>query len=419
MDLDILNQHSSSSAFLWIAICCTWSLLLSNFEGCAAIPGGSSGERVHIRLHMPEVVRQHTHFHNVYKLPRKVHPVPAPPPTTIATMHPKFAGKPHVQLLGYTTAVGNSGPMSPNLMQLMGTAATPTLMPSPTNLMPNYGPALFDNYNQESALSATTTTTTMRPPSLKMAKQQQLLQQIFTPQKNEDEDISAEDNQLESNSLLNNNFLEALQREYLSKFGGRRKRKKSSSKLRNSNYFRSKPFYYQDEDLSENFEDYQDEQPQHEDYEEVMVMSTPNKYGGGYYPSGSEEVDQDQAQGYDSAVAFSGHDNSISSSIPTMEDFLEDANNPASGYGSAGGGNFDPYGSNYPNDMMSQAWQPSSTSASMSNSWSRPTTTTFTNSSKGPKSRPVRSRGRTKVRYVKLITRKKRKNHIRTKRYRP
>ncbi|XP_033168019.1 uncharacterized protein LOC117146124 [Drosophila mauritiana] len=417
MDLDILNQHSSS--FPRIAIWATWSLLLLSYQGCQAIPGGSSGERVHIRLHMPEVVRQHTHFHNVYKIPRKVHPVPAPPPTTIASMHPNFVGKPHVQLLGYTTAVGNSGPMASNIMQLMGTATTPTMMATPTNLMPNYGPALFDNYNQESALSATTTTTTMRPQILKASKQQQLLQQIFTPQINEDEDTSAEDNQLESNSLLNNNFLEALQREYFAKFGGRRKRKKSSSKLRNpnkeySNSYRNKPYYYQDEDLSENFEDYQDEQPHHEDYEEVMVMSGPPKYGR-YYPSESEETDQDHAHGYDSAVAFSGQDNSISSSMPTMEEFLHDANNPASGYGV--GGNFEPYSNS--NDMYSQPWQPSSTSATMSNSWSRPTANSYTNSSKGPKSRPVRSRGRTKVRYVKLITRKKRKSHIRTKRYRP
>ncbi|XP_041564953.1 uncharacterized protein LOC108142894 [Drosophila elegans] len=419
MDLDILNQHSSSN-FLRIAIWGTWSLLLvSNFAGCQAVPGGSSGERVHIRLHMPEVVRQHTHFHNVYKLPRQTHPVPVPPPTTIATIHPKFAGKPHVQLLGYTTAVGSTGPMAPNLMQLMGTAATPTLMPTPSNMAPNYGPALFDNYNQELALSATTTTTTMRPQILKTSKQQQqLLQQIFTPEKPEEEDNSVEDNRLESNSLLNNDFLEALQREYLSRFGGRRKRKKSSSKIRNSNkeysnYFKSKPYYYQDEDLSENFEDYQDEQPQqHEDYEEVMVMSTPNKYGG-YYATGSEEMDQDHAQGYDSAVAFSGQDNSISSSIPTMEDFLDDANNPVSSYG----GNYDPYGNS--NDMFSQSWQPSSTSATINNSWSRPTANSYTNSSKKPKSRPIRSRGRTKVRYVKLVTRKKRKNHICTKRYRP
>ncbi|XP_016981767.1 uncharacterized protein LOC108046552 [Drosophila rhopaloa] len=417
MDLDILNQHSST--FLWIAIWGTWSLLASNFGACQAVPGGSSGERVHIRLHMPDVVRQHTHFHNVYKLPRKIHPVPIPPPTTIATMHPKFPGKPHVQLLGYTTAVGSSGPMASNLMQLMGTAATPTLMPAAPNMAPNYGPALFDNYNQESALSATTTTTTMRPQILNTSKQQQLLQQIFTPQKPEDEDNSVEDNQLENNSLLNNNFLEALQKEYLSKFGGRRKRKKSGSKFKNSNkkystYFKSNPVYYQDEDLSENFEDYQEEQPHNEDYEEVMVMSSPNKYGG-YYPSGSEEMDQDHVHGYDSAVAFSGQDNSISSSIPTMEDFLDGANNPVSAYG--GGGNYDPYSNS--NDMFSQAWQPSSNSASISSSWSKPTANSYNNSSKKPKLRPVRSRGRTKIRYVKLITRKKRKNHIRTKRYRP
>ncbi|XP_017058152.1 uncharacterized protein LOC108099275 [Drosophila ficusphila] len=414
MDLDILNQQHSST-FLWLAtIWGTWSLLLLSFEGCQALPGGSSGERVHIRLHMPEVVRQHTHFHNVYKLPRKIHPIPALPPTPIATMHPQFPGKAHVQLLGYTTSVGNSGPMAPNLMQLMGTAATPTLMPTPTNIAPNYGPALFDNYNQESALSATTTTTTMRPQIFKASKQQQLLQQIFTPHKAEDEDTSAEDNQLESNSLLNNNFLEALQREYLSKFGGRRKRKKSRNPNKEySNYYRSKPNYYQDEDLSETFEDYQDEQPHGEDYDEVMEMSTPNRYSG-YHPSGSEEVDQDHAGGYDSAVAFSGQDNSISSSLPTMEDFLEDTYNSASSYGS--GGNYEPYGNS--NEVFSQPWQPSSTRPTMTNSWSRPTTSSFTSSSKGPKARPVRSKGRSKVRYVKLITRKKRKNHVRTKRYR-
>ncbi|XP_017018517.1 uncharacterized protein [Drosophila kikkawai] len=412
MDLDILNQHTFT--ILWI-IC----LLTLNLESCQAKPGSSSGERVHIRLHMPEVVRQHTHYHNVYKYHPKIHPVPAPvqAPTAIASSPPKYLGKPHVQLLGYTTSVGSSGPMAPNLMQLMATAATPSMMPSPTSLMPNYGPALFDNYNQDAAtpLSVATTTTTMRPlQALKAAtKQQQMLQQLFSaPQQADDEDTSSvEDNQVENNSLLNNSFLEALQKEYLSKFGGRRKRKKSSSKLKNtsikdySNNYRSKPYYYQDEDLSENFEDYQDEPQDHEDYEEVMMMSTPSKYGG-YYPTGSEEA-EDQAQGYDTAVAFSGQDNSISSSIPTtMEDFLDSVNNPGSS------SNYDPYDN----------WQPYSTSPTMSNSWSRPTTNSYTNShnnsSKSPKSRPIRSRGRKKIRYVKLITRKKRKNHIRTKRYR-
>ncbi|KAH8326613.1 hypothetical protein KR067_010974 [Drosophila pandora] len=419
MDLDILKP--------WIIILSTWSLLQLNFEDCQAVPGGgSSGERVHIRLHMPEVVRQHTHFHNVYKYPRKmpIHPAPAPPPTTIASLYPKFPGKAQVQLLGYTTAVGGSGPMSPNLMQLMATAATPTLMPTPTSLAPNYGPALFDNYNQavSSLSSATTTTTTVRPPQLfkssSSQKQQQLLEQIFTPHQSNEEDSSTEDNQLENNSLLNQNFLEALQREYLSKFGGRRKRKKTGSKKYKipskdySNYYPSKPTYYQDEDVSENFEDYQDE-PLNEDYEEVMMMSTPQKYSG-YYPSGSDEVDQDSAQGYDNAVAFSGQDNSISSTIPTMEEFLEDVNSPGSGF--SGVGSYDPYG----NSNGFQSWHPSPTSTAPGNSWSRPTTShPFPSSSKGPnKTRPVRSRGRTKIRYVKLITRKKRKNHIRTKRYR-
>ncbi|KAH8278364.1 hypothetical protein KR018_000458, partial [Drosophila ironensis] len=376
--------------------------------------------RVHIRLHMPEVVRQHTHFHNVYKYARKIpfHPAPAPPPTTIASLHPKFPGKPHVQLLGYTTAVGGSGPMSPNLMQLMATAAAPTLMPTPTGMTPNYGPALFDNYNQEvSALSATTTTTTARPQVMKASKQQQqLLQQIFTPQQTEEEETSAENNPMENNSLLNQNFLEALQREYLAKFGGRRKRKKSGpKKYKNPNKdyggsnYQNKPYYYQDEDSSENFEDYQDE-PTSEDYEEVMMMSNPPKYGG-YYTSGSDEMDQDNAQGYDNAVAFSGQDNSITSTVPTMEEFLEDVSSPGSGFSG-----YDPYGNS--NEIMSQSWHPSPTVPTMGSSWSGPTGKPYSNFSKAPKSRPVRSRGRTKIRFVKLVTRKKRKNHIRAKRYR-
>jgi len=43
MDLDILNQHSSS--FPRIAIWATCGLLLLSYQGCQAIPGGSSGER--------------------------------------------------------------------------------------------------------------------------------------------------------------------------------------------------------------------------------------------------------------------------------------------------------------------------------------------------------------------------------------
>ncbi|EDW34625.1 GL21474 [Drosophila persimilis] len=62
MDLDVLKY---SSSLAWASIL-TWSLLGLSFRSCQAVPGGSSGERVHIRLHMPEVVRQHTHFHNVY-----------------------------------------------------------------------------------------------------------------------------------------------------------------------------------------------------------------------------------------------------------------------------------------------------------------------------------------------------------------
>ncbi|XP_001359591.4 uncharacterized protein [Drosophila pseudoobscura] len=456
MDLDVLKY---SSSLAWASIL-TWSLLGLSFRSCQAVPGGSSGERVHIRLHMPEVVRQHTHFHNVYKYPKKypqhTGPAPAPAPAPAPTLtHPKLVGKPHVQLLGYTTAAGGTGPMSPSLMQLMATAVAPTNMPPAsapapvhTSLAPNYGPALFDSFNeelqkQEAPLSATTTA---RP----IAKKQQLLQQIFTPnvmsalqqEAGEETDSSLEEDRFEKNSLLNLNFLEALQREYLSKFGGRRKRKKSAIRFgtRPKDYYpvaplKPRPYYYQgnqeEDDPAEHFEDYSDE-PQ-DDYEEVMMMShegrgrsrgrhsNPTSYmeSSSYYPP---ETDLDDAQGYDSAVAFSGQDNSISA-MPTVDDFLDDANNhPSSGYGNF----YDPYSSH---EMASQPspWQPSpttaSTSAGMANSWTaRPTAPASSQPSKGIRLRPRSPGGRAnKVRYVKLVTRKKRRNRerIRTKRYRP
>ncbi|XP_022214394.2 uncharacterized protein LOC111068911 [Drosophila obscura] len=455
MDLDILKH---SSTFVWATIL-IWSLEL-NFRSCQAVPGGSSGERVHIRLHMPEVVRKHTHFHNVYKYPNKFpqhsFPVPAPAPVPAPTAaHPKLLGKPHVQLLGYTTAAGGTGSMSPSLMQLMATAVAPThVPPAPSSLSPNYGPALFDNFNQEllnEAASLSATPTTTERPIPKPAMKQQLLQQIFTPNvmsalqqeaEPEEQDSSLEEDQFEKNSLLNLNFLDALQREYFSKFGGRRKRKKSPTKFgtRPKEYHplppaKTKPYYYlgnqEEDDPYEHFEDYSDE-PQ-DDYEEVMLMSpdrgrgrhsNPTSYmessskWGGYFPS---ETDLDDAQGYDSAVAFSSQDNSISA-MPTVEDFLEDASN----HSPPGYGNFyDPHP--YPSYGGSQPspWLPSPTeaspSAAMANSWAKPSTPTSSQPTKGLRLRPRRPGSGHKVRYVKLVTRKKRKNRerIRTKRYRP
>ncbi|EDW38632.1 GL18364, partial [Drosophila persimilis] len=189
----------------------------------------------------------------------------------------------------------------------------------------------------------------------------------------------------------------------------------------------------EEDDPAEHFEDYSDE-PQ-DDYEEVMMVShegsgrgrsrgrhsNPTSYmeSSSYYPP---ETDLDDAQGYDSAVAFSGQDNSISA-VPTVDDFLDDANNhPSSGYGNF----YDPYSSH---EMASQPspWQPSpttaSTSAGMANSWTaRPTAPASSQPSKGIRLRPRSPGGRAnKVRYVKLVTRKKRRNRerIRTKRYRP
>ncbi|XP_034138349.1 uncharacterized protein LOC117590109 [Drosophila guanche] len=452
MDLDILKH---SSTFVWATIL-IWSLEL-NSRSCQAVPVGSSAERVHIRLHMPEVVRQHTHFHNVYKYPKTFPqhsapapasapgsgPVPVPAPTSANL---KLLGKPHVQLLGYTTATGDTGSMSPSLMQLMATAVAPTHMPpAPTSLTPNYGPALFDSFNQEmlqDAASLSATPKTTERPIPKPAMKQQLLQQFFTPnvisalqqpggKREEVQDSSLEEDYFEKNSLLNLNFLEALQREYLSKFGGRRKRKKSSlkfGKTRPKDYHafpqkNAKPYYYQEnreeDDPSEHFQDYSDE-PQ-DDYEEVMLMESSSKWGGFYPP----ETDLDDGQGYDSAVAFSDQDNSISG-MPTVEDFLDDANNhPQSDFGNF----YDPHPNRHPyprsyggsNEMASQPSQPWLPSQTTANNWVTPTTPTSTHPSKGIRLRPRSPGSGQKVRYVKLVTRKKRKNRdrIRTKRYRP
>ncbi|EDW84262.2 uncharacterized protein Dwil_GK13243 [Drosophila willistoni] len=414
-------------------------IILAFLNVCQAKPGGHSGERVHIRLHMPEVVRQHTPFHKVYKYAKKLPPPPPPAPT-----HP-IIGKPHVSLLGYTTAAAGMGMLSPSIMHLM--ANTPTITPT---LMPNYGPALFDNFNQDFKESATTSTTMRTPtaalgytapssvsslssPGTSSAKQK-LLEQIFTPnlmaaikaaaavqEMNINDDPEETRESLEKNSLLNQNFLDALQREYLSKFGGRRKRKKSHTK---SYYHQPRPSQYYniqnqdisgDDDLSENFEDYPEEQ-----YEEMIPQSqkTYSNDDWNYYRETEPDTDLEDGNAYDSAVAFSGQDNMLSS-MPTVDEFLDES--------STSGGNKPFYGDLYDSYASTELTGPTSPTSSSSNiMWSQHSPTSWGNSSTRPyrTSPPSRSRYRpkSKVRYVKIpvstttTTRKKRKNRF--KRYR-
>ncbi|KAM8704555.1 hypothetical protein ACLKA7_009068 [Drosophila subpalustris] len=387
-----------------------------------------SGERVHIRLHMPEIVRKHTHFHKVYKL--------LPPPSI---------GKPHVSLLGYTTTASGTGVLSPNLMHVMASAATPM------SVAPKYGPALFDNYNQkvEAATAATTTTPATFKPSgsssylatmpatasgigSPKSPQQQLLQQIFTPnilaaisasqqQKikhhnsnnnniemqselelgSNQEPESEPEPELEHNELLNNNFLAALQHEYFNKFGsGTRKRKRVHFR---SNYRRPPPpkkasNHVQDSD--EHFDDYQEEDQ----------------------PSSSSFGDDDEgtATGYDSAAAFSGQSNGVSF-MPTVDEFLNDANSNS----------YAPfYGNAYDDYQMNSV---KTTSEAIGNNEWHSSPPTFSSYARPTKATPPKLRLRqrrpslelasgsgnaSKVRYVKLATRKKRKNRIKSKRYR-
>ncbi|XP_034488745.1 uncharacterized protein LOC117792641 [Drosophila innubila] len=330
-------------------------LILANSLTHAATAG--SGERVHIRLHMPEIVREHTHFHKVYKR--------LPPSLEPQIHHSTPHGKPHVSLLGYTTTASGTGVLSPNLMQVMASAATPmSVMPT---LAPNYGPALFDNYNQEAAASAA---------------------------------APEPEPELENNELLNNNFLAALQHEYFNKFGsGRRKRKRVHFR---SNY-RSPPpkkTLNHVQESEEHLDDYPEDSPS--GYEDQSGSSI------GY--------EDDEATGYDSAAAFSGQSNGVSL-MPTVDEFLSDVN--SNSYTQLYGNMYDDYGPTS-EAIRSNDWH--SLPPTFSSPYARPTKATppkLRLRQRRPSSQLESGSGNAgKVRYVKLTTRKKRKNRIKSKRYR-
>ncbi|KAH8407754.1 hypothetical protein KR222_000217, partial [Zaprionus bogoriensis] len=288
--------------------------------------------RVHIRLHMPEIVRQHTHFHKVYKL---VEPSQHPSGPPHAPLHPKkWQPQPHVSLLGYTTTASGTGHLSPDLTELISSSlatATPTLAP-------NYGPALFDNYN----LAETKETT--QPVE---HHQSQLLQQLFKPNilaqqqqqqlqlesldSDSESDDSADEPQLEHNELLNSNFLAALQREYMSKFGVTQSKRKRPNNLRAvkpqpkpkskpKSKTKTKLKTHQSEFASNYVQDFDD----YHDVESELDESTD--YGGEHqFAQYEPNDDDDEVRGFDSATAFSSPNKGLSF-LPTPEQFLNDVN---------------------------------------------------------------------------------------------
>ncbi|XP_030374162.1 uncharacterized protein LOC115623766 [Scaptodrosophila lebanonensis] len=420
-----------------------------------AAPGSSSGERVHIKVHMPEVMRQHTHFHKVYKhQPQPVHVYP-PPPMVVKKLP---EGKPHVSLLGYTTtASGNSpGGMAPTIMQLMNTQQGMRMegmglgmgqemgreMAAEQPLQtPNYGPALFDNLSQLDG----------QPQSKDQQPQQ------HSSNYNEDEDDAdtlfghsiGAGTGLENDSQLNGDFLAALQREYLEKYGGpqiynRHKRKKYGrqgigegqlpnrlrSQHRPAAQHYSKNYLYDIDD--EQSDDYATP------YQNPYSNQQPSSFPDNDYETGDDQhfgaVDSYTA---DNAMAFSGQDNLISA-LPTVDDFLEDASTTSMGLPSEPlyANMYDAYVSadeeqrhkNLPN-----MWQSSTrvTGGMPSSSYmqqhlvNRPTTMSGTDTGGGrPRPRKpakmlrYRTGSNAKLRYVQTAPRKKRKNRITIKRHR-
>ncbi|EDW15941.2 uncharacterized protein Dmoj_GI10252 [Drosophila mojavensis] len=409
-----------------ISVAILW-LIVARLEGNTA--AGNSGERVHIRLHMPEVVRQHTHFHKVYKH----FPLPVVPPQQLMPVAAPPMGKPHVSLLGYTTTASGSGGMASSVKQLMATADTPMAM-SMATLKPKYGPALFDNYNQQQGaeLKATLPSTTPATVKLGSTAQQQRLQQQMEMEAEPETETELEP-ELENNELLNGNLMAALQREYLAKFAGRQqKRKKVNHLSKPQNRPRQKPQQLLS-NSGEQFDDYQDEMD--------TRYAEPDEPNEQYLDAAKSWAELGENED-DSAAAFSGQHNALSS-VPSVDDFLNEVGGKS--YAPYYGSMYNQYGSTaytdsryneYGNtDSMyndydnidptgGSVWQ--ATPAAAYNSYPRPTKATPIRPRPRQRARPSApatsstrpGQNGGKMRYVKLTTRKKRKNRIRAKRYR-
>lgn len=400
---------------------------------------------------MPEVVRQHTHFHKVYKH----FPLPVAPPQQLMPVVAPPMGKPHVSLLGYTTTASGSGGMASSVKQLMATADTPMAM-SMATLKPNYGPALFDSYNQQQGAELKATLPSTTPATVKLGSSSSsgssMLQQLLTSikaaqqqrlqQQQQQMEMEAEpetetelEPELENNELLNGNLMAALQREYLAKFVGRQQKRKKVNRFISKP--QSRPRQKPQQLLSnseEQFDDYQDEMD--------TRYAEPDEPNEQYLDSAKSWAELGENED-DSAAAFSGQNNALSS-VPSVDDFLNEVggNSYAPYYGSmynqyGNAGQTDSRYSEYGNtgsmyndyDTIdptggSTAWPATPTAAY--NSYPRPTKATPIRPRPRQRARPsapassLTSPGQNggKMRYVKLTTRKKRKNRIRAKRYR-
>lgn len=381
---------------------------------------------------MPEIVRQHTHFHKVYKL---VEPHASHPPT-------KWQPQPHVSLLGYTTTASGTGHLTSDLAQLISSVVAATPSPPPTP--PNYGPALFDNkYLSEE--SASQSDTTVQPAAGK------LLQQLFKPNVEVEPPHAHADSEpeLEHNELLNSNFMAALQREYLSKFGSTSKppkRKKPNNNNNNNSFLRvAKPklkpklktkskYKQQMEEYASNYlQDMQSGENFDEQTEEEEEPPPPTAYAEHYQePEGTfEDEDEVVAHGdYDSATAFSTPNNGLSF-LPTPDEFLNDIHSSNSYAGNTYSDLYDDYGPSPSGTGWKTVPRPTKPSlitntkllrhrqrrrpaldfmaTGSSSGWAPSSIATGSGQS---------SSGAHHMRYPKLTNRSKRKNRIKSKTYR-
>lgn len=390
---------------------------------------------------MPEIVRQHTHVHKVYKL------IDAPPPVHGVLPSKWPAAQPHISLLGYTTTASGAGPLMPDLTQLIG---TPTLTP-------NYGPALFDNkYLSESQPKKELQELEEKQEEGKAGK---IFQQLFKPNIMDAMDTTEEQPaQMEHNELLNTNFLAALQSEYMAKFGSkspkikRQKPKsffrlaakplkpKSQTKSKTKTKFREQESeeyatnYLQDFEEQEEAEKEAEELPDHTNYAEHLA---PHSSSNPFY-----EPDDDTD--YDSASAFSSLNNNGLSFLPTPDEFLNHIHGPNSYTGNTYADLYDDHDDNDNDDddygptPTGTAWKtvPSNGSNKLRHrqrrrpaldmitdgmGWATPSAIGSTSSS-SPSTASGHSSSNNNnshhMRFPKLINRRKRKNRFKSKIYR-
>lgn len=386
---------------------------------------------------MPEIVRQHTHVHKVYKL------IDAPP--VHGVLPSKWpSAQPHISLLGYTTTASGTGPLMPDLTKLIAT-------PTPT-LTPNYGPALFDNkYLSESQPKREL------QEEEKEAEAGKFLQQLFKPNIVDAMDTEKEPGQMEHNELLNNNFLAALQREYMAKFGSKppkTKRQKPKSffrlakpiKPKTPTKSKTKTKYreQESEEYASNYlQDFEEQEEEAEKEEEELPIHT--NYAEQIPPSSSNPFyEHDDDADYDSASAFSTLNNNGLSFLPTPDEFLNHIHGPNSYTGNTYADLYDDHddADDYGPPPTGTAWKTVPSNGSSSSKlqlrhrqrrrpaldmttdgmgWASPSAIGSTSSSPSTASGHSSSSSSNNshhMRFPKLINRRKRKNRIKSKIFR-